>query len=94
MPLPSDKIPTLREIVGAAVAQGCKYGELQGELVGPRGRIKVRYLASRAGVIYPLGNREDDERLDPTTFLSMIRILGILGYDDLIAEIEKGYLLR
>lgn len=94
MPVPKDQLPTLREFLDAAVAQGCKYGELQGELVGPRGRIAARYLVSRAGVIYPLGNRKDDERLDPTTFLSMVRILGIIGYDDLIAEIEKGYLLR
>lgn len=77
-----------------AIAQGCKYGELRGELVGPRGPITARYLVNRSGVIYPLGNRKDDEPLDPTTFLSMVRILGIIGYDDLIAEIEKGYLLR
>jgi hypothetical protein len=33
------------------------------------------------------------ERLDPTTFLSMVRVLGIIGYNDLIADIEKDYLL-
>lgn len=93
MPVPSDKIPTLREVVDTAVAQGCKYAELQGELVGPRGRIAVRYLVNRAGVIYPLGDRKEEERLDPTTFLSMVRVLGIIGYDDVIADIEKDYLL-
>jgi hypothetical protein len=94
MPLPTAQLPTLREFLNTAVAQGCKYCELKGELVGPRGHITARYLVNPAGVIYPLGNRNEDERLDPTTFLSMVRILGILGYDDLIAEIEKGYLLR
>jgi len=93
MPVPSDKVPTLRELVGTAVSQGCKYSELQGELVGPRGRITARYLVSRAGVIYPLGSRKDEERLYPTTFLSMVRVLGIIGYDELIADIEKDYLL-
>jgi hypothetical protein len=93
MPLSADVMPTLRELVDAAVAQGCKYGELQGELVGPRGRIMARYLVSRAGVIYPLGNRTLDERLDPTTFLSMVRVLGIAGYEDLVAAIERDYLL-
>ena len=85
-------LPTLREFAAAAVAQGCKYGELQGELVGARGRIRIRYLVNPAGVIYPLGNRKDDDRLDSTTFMSMIRVLGIVGYEDLVAAIDKELL--
>jgi hypothetical protein len=93
MAVDPDTIPTLREFLNTAVGQGCKYGELRGELVGPRGRITARYLVSPANVIYSLGNRAVDDRLDPTTFLSMVRILRIAGYEALVAAIEKDYLL-
>jgi hypothetical protein len=93
MPVDPNTIPTLRDFLDTAVAQGCKYGELHDQLVGARGRIAVRYLVSPAGVIYPLGNRRDDERLDPTTFLSMVRVLRIAGYEELIALLERDYLL-
>jgi hypothetical protein len=84
-------MPTLREFIDAAVKQNCKYGELQGEIVGPRGHIKARYLVSRTGVIYPLPEMADGEHLDPTTIWSMVRVLHVSGYEHLIAHLEKDY---
>ena len=89
MAFPFAPMPTLRDVIDKAVEQGCRYGELRGELTGPRGQAKARYLINRNQVIYPLPNLPDDWRLAPTVLASMVRSLGIEGYDHLISHIEE-----
>jgi hypothetical protein len=88
MPLPpAPRMPTLREVIDKAIAQGCKLVELKGQLVGPRGPVRARYL--RCGkVVYPLPNLPDDWQLAPTVLASMVRSLGIEGYDHLISHLN------
>jgi len=89
MAFPFAPMPTLRDVIEAAVEQGCRYGELKGDLIGPRGATRARYLINKQQVIYPLPNLPDDWRLPPTLLASMVRSLEITGYDHLISHIEE-----
>jgi hypothetical protein len=78
MAFPFGQLPTLREFLDAAIAQGCQVVEVLG-VVGPQGPIAARCLIGPPGnrIPYPLPGMADDERMTPTLIGSIERTLGI-----------------
>ena len=70
---PFSQQPTLRHFIDAAVARGCQEKRLQ----GPEGVGEIHYLIGLNGVLYPLSNMDENERLTPTESASLRRVLGI-----------------
>jgi hypothetical protein len=81
MAYPFTAFPTLGDFITRAQAQGCKLRYLTGTVHGPKGPVTVRYLQSPSGVVQPLPDMADDERLGPTELGSLCRTLDIKGYE-------------
>ena len=82
MASPFTALPTLREFIERAVAQGCREGAVTG-VVGPRGEMTGRYLAAPGakGAIKILPNIRDDEHLTPSMVASLVRVLKVTGFE-------------
>jgi hypothetical protein len=70
-------MPTLRQFVTKACALGCTEGTSSAGAVGPRGKLKFRYLQNSKGTIKILPEIEDGDRLTPLVLSSLCRTLGI-----------------
>jgi hypothetical protein len=78
MAFPFGQLPTLREFLDAAIAQGCEEIEVAG-VIGPNGPIDARCLVGPppARIPYPLPGMDDDDRMTPSLIGSIERTLGI-----------------
>ena len=69
--------PTVGKLIELFTAMGCELGELPGEIEGPEGPYRVRFLYSPATDDFvSLSNYEDDERIPPSELASWQRRLG------------------
>jgi hypothetical protein len=79
MAFPFGQLPTLRQFLDAAIAQGCREITVAG-VIGPSGRrVDARCLVGPppARVPYPLPGLNDNQRLTPSLVGSVERALGI-----------------
>jgi hypothetical protein len=78
MAFPFGQLPTLRQFLDAAIAQGCQETYVKG-LLGPNGPIDARCLVGPppTRIPYPLPGIKDDDPLTPTVIGSIERTLGI-----------------
>ena len=92
MAYPFKTMPTLREFIYSAVQQGCKEGRVRG-IIGARGPAKAHYLVGPGpkGAIAILPNIGDSVRLTPTVLSSLVRILGVEGYEDSVIDDSKTH---
>ena len=70
-------MPTLDEFIEYAKKNGCKEGDKEVVLVGPRGPTSVRYLVRPDGAFAVLPEMNGDEHLTPTMTGSLCRQLQI-----------------
>jgi hypothetical protein len=76
---PFGAIPSLGEVIEKARQLGCVVRELTGEIVGPDGPFKVRYLFNpRTQGFVILSDMPDGEPVLPTTVGHIERRLGIV----------------
>lgn len=88
MPYPFAQMPTLRQFIDEAKKHGCTEGYSKSELVGPRGSARVHYLIGPNGVVYPLPDIKDDDRLTPTIMASIARALQISILHELYSHLH------
>lgn len=83
MAYPFAKMPTLKEFINSAKAQGWEERVADRIVQGHKGPTRARYLIrSEPGTpIAILPEIDDDERLAPTVLSNLVRLLGIDGYD-------------
>ena len=69
---------TVGKLIELFTAMGCVVGELPGELIGPDGPRRVRYLHSpMTDDFVSLSDLEDDERIPPSEVDNWERRLGV-----------------
>jgi hypothetical protein len=79
MAFPFGQLPTLRQFLDAAIAQGCREMTVPG-VIGPDGRgIDARCLVgpAPARIPYPLPGLKNGDRMTPSLIGSIERTLGI-----------------
>jgi hypothetical protein len=76
MAYPFTQMPTVGEFLAKAVSYGVVVATPASEVVGPRGKINLRYARRGDGppVIIP---GQDDERLTPTALSNLCRQLSV-----------------
>ena len=77
MSYPLAKMPTLRQFVAKACSLGCTEHTSKSGMVGPRGKVKYRYLKNNKGAFVILQDIHDDVRLTPIVLSNYIRRLGL-----------------
>ena len=70
-------MPTLRDFLTKARAEGIAEGTSQTPIVGPKGALPFRYLRRGTGPIAPLPDIADTDRLTPTQLSNLCRLLDI-----------------
>jgi hypothetical protein len=79
MAFPFGQLPTLRQFLDAAIAQGCREIAVPG-IIGPDGnRVDARCLVGPPPkqIPYPLPGLKDGQRMTPSLVGSIERTLGI-----------------
>lgn len=78
-------LPTLRQFIIAAVAQGCQEKFARREIPGWKGPLTGHYLV-RGNLSAVLPNIRDSDPLTPTILGNLVRTLTLTGFDDSLGD--------
>jgi hypothetical protein len=76
---------TLRQFISAAVSQGCVEKFARRDIPGWKGPVTAHYLLKgKFSALLP--NVREGDPLTPTVLASLVRALGLTGFDDLLSN--------